>query len=608
MKCILIKIIIKMRDKLFIVILFINAMISYAQHPYWNTNTQLTPWRLPIVSSKSDIHYEDLNHDNIPDIIHSFILDSIPILWIDDDNDMKIGDIEGDTDNDCLLIDLNKDVIFAGPEDLCIDWVDVNEDGIADIQFVIRNGKKEVRYGPDYSSDYLCVIDIEKDDIKSFIDWNHLILDCWKHSGHSNFYQDYHGNTLLLKMHNSSFRATDPRLSCENPFIFYDYDKDGLTECAVRLMDIPHIRPNPALNKKDSRFDNIPSEQDIMHSGRISWTSLSWDIDNDNGQGNEFDLDMTLQFEGEGFDYSDQVHKFKHLKGLQEANKYMYDSRWRQIDELIYVDEKNAFDYIFKKGKWEYCWFTFDEDDDCNRWERVESYYPYDIFKIGAAKGGLDSHKQADAIGDRGEFDEDNSGKGQLYISPLDGKIHLLGAEWGVWRIDQNASFFQGYGGLYQPREKEKRLYKDPSKWATIKYRDTDNNGFFDTIDYDLNGDTIFEETISLKQLGISDKASIIYCPLDTQYNDIKKLFNNTTKELQRRANNMLKVAQKHGLNTSWYAFWKQPHTAFERYAYAYWLSFYIYRDLKHFLMLEGKDTAFLDKAYYSGNYNNILN
>lgn len=94
----------------------------------------------------------------------------------------------------------------------------------------------------------------------------------------------------------------------------------------------------------------------------------------------------------------------------------------------------------------------------------------------------------------------------------------------------------------------------------------------------------------------------------NTQYNDIKKLFNNTTKELQRRANNMLKVAQKHGLNTSWYAFWKQPHTAFERYAYAYWLSFYIYRDLKHFLMLEGKDTAFLDKAYYSGNYNNILN
>ena len=48
MKCILIKIIIKMRDKLFIVILFINAMISYAQHPYWNTNTQLTPWRLPM--------------------------------------------------------------------------------------------------------------------------------------------------------------------------------------------------------------------------------------------------------------------------------------------------------------------------------------------------------------------------------------------------------------------------------------------------------------------------------------------------------------------------------------------------------------------------------
>jgi len=29
--------------------------------------------------------------------------------------------------------------------------------------------------------------------------------------------------------------------------------------------------------------------------------------------------------------------------------------------------------------EWDYCWFVFDEDDDCNRWERVEFYEPKDM-------------------------------------------------------------------------------------------------------------------------------------------------------------------------------------------------------------------------------------
>ena len=59
---------------------------------------------------------------------------------------------------------------------------------------------------------------------------------------------------------------------------------------------------------------------------------------------------------------------------------------------------------------------------------------------------GLDDNAQSDPVGDRGEWDLDNSGKGNLYISPLDGKIHLFGAEKGFWRIDQNAFYYQGMG------------------------------------------------------------------------------------------------------------------------------------------------------------------
>ncbi len=589
---------------LFFLIVF--GLPLFAGQPYWNQHTKLVPWRLPIVTDKSSITYEDINGDGKPEIIRAFILDSIPIMWIDDDGDMKYGDLEGDTDNDCLLVDLNKDGIFGGPGDVCIDWVDTDNDGIADMQIVVCNSKLENR-GRDTSADYICVIDYgEKDDIKSFINWNDIVLRCWEHNGHANFYQDYHGNTLFLKMHASVFRINDTRYNWENPFIFYDHDNDHLSEVAVRLIDQPYFRPGPR-KKKDPRFDAVDKEIDVIYSKRITWVSMAFDIDNDNGQGNEFDLDMTIHFKGEGFDYSDQVHKFKNLRGLPEADKFFYDPRWRQMEELIYPDEKVAFDLIFNRGKWDRCYLMFDEDDDCNRWERVELYQPLDLFKVGIKKGGLDDGTQADAVGDRAEFDLDNSGEGKLYISPFDGRIHLYGAEWGAWRIDQKAAYFQGYGGLYYPAKIKERLHPNPESFATVKYEDTDNNGFIDRISYDLDGDTIFEEIISLKALGIDDRAPL-YDPAHMKYEDYTKLFDVVTENIWKRAEDAMIIAKKYNLNTSWYAFWKQPHTKFEKYAYGYWLNFYIYKDLKHIANINNnlQLAKKLDMAYYSGNWNNM--
>jgi hypothetical protein len=231
-----------------------------------------------------------------------------------------------------------------------------------------------------------------------------------------------------------------------------------------------------------------------------------------------------------------------------------------------------------------------------------------DLFKIGAGKGGLDSHKQSDAVGDRGEFDEDNSGKGQLYISPFDGRIHLYGAEWGAWRIDQNASYFQGYGGLYDNRHVEQRLYEDPLSWATVKYTDTDNNGYFDLIEYDLDGDTVFEERVFLLELEISDESKL-FNPALMDYEDVTHLFELSAENIWERAEQAIEVAEKYKLNTSWYAFWKQPRTLFEKYSYGYWLNFYIYNDLKHNAILNNDQdlTRDLKKACYSGNWSNLL-
>ena len=70
---------------------------------YWNRNTQLLPFRM--VPAVSNFERIDLDKDGDPDVLKAMINDSIPIVWIDDDDDMQQHQTEGDTDSDCLLIE-----------------------------------------------------------------------------------------------------------------------------------------------------------------------------------------------------------------------------------------------------------------------------------------------------------------------------------------------------------------------------------------------------------------------------------------------------------------------------------------------------------------------
>lgn len=568
---------------------------------YWNTHTQLVPWRMPMTSKP--VKYIDLDKDGDPDVLITTLFDDIPVMWIDDNDNMQYGDTEGDMVDDCLIIDRNRDGIFGGPMDLCIDWADENKDNIADIQVIVSNGSDRKFGYFDWDADFMYVIDFgEKDGIHNYVDWNLIRLMCWAHNGHANFFSDYHGNTLFLKMHASTFNIDDLRYNWENPFIFFDYDNDGLSEFSIRLVDTPHFRPKEG---KSFHFDKVDQRYEVKFSRKIDWVALSWDLDNDNAPSNEFDFDMSIHFRGEGFDYSDQVHTYRSLRGLPEADKLIYDPRWRQQTELIYPDQTKAIDLIYKrgKGKFNQCWFVFDEDDDCNRWERVEFYEPKELYTVGLRKGGVDNNAQSDAIGDRGEWDLDNSGEGRLYVSSFDGRIHLYGAEWGVWRIDQTAYDYQGFGGLYD-KWTFYRMNPDPQRFALVKYTDADKNGFIDTIEYDLDGDQCFEESVSLHELGIDDRSTLIETS-DMQYVDMQDLFRKTADDMWKHALAVVEVARNRRMNVEWYNFYLNPRSVMERYQYGYWLAFYLYKDMKQAAMLQGdKQQALqLDKAYYSQNW-----
>ena len=510
---------------------------------YWNANTLLIPYRLPPAPAGYKPTYIDLDGDGDPDILRTVTANGIPVQWIDDDDDMQYGDLEGDTDNDCLMIDRNKDGVYGGYRDLIIDWVGEDEDGNPAMQVVVDNIPEANRMKTG-NGHYMWVVDTDKDDVFNYIDWNTFTLRCWIHNGLSDFYEDYNGKSTFMKIHSTTERVNDVRMNWENPFLFYDPDNDGLTEMAIRFCDSPKIV------KENGQANSVLS-------GNIDWVSVSMDTDNDNAPGNEFDFDMTIHFTGPGFNYENQKHINKNLRGLPEADTFFLDARWRKLPELLYPDHDAAWDLTFKEGKWDKVWFTYDEDDDCNRWERVELYQPLDPFKVGRNQGGIDNNGQADPAGDRGEWDQDNSGHGQLYVSPIDGKIHLYGAEWGCWRIDQNARFYQGMGGIYDGYG-PKRIETEPTVFPTVKYTDTDNNGFFDLMEFDLDGDKVFEQRLSMKELGLDDRCQVINTA-SMKYEDFVDLESKVSDAMWKNAEKAVEVAKAKKLNTKWYALMLQP-------------------------------------------------
>ena len=532
----------------------------------------ISSFRMPLPPPGFKPKLEDLNGDGKPEAIYSMTGDSVPILWIDDDRDMKWTDIEGDMDNDCLLIDRNKDGIYGGDGDLVIDWVDSDNDGKADLQIVMDYpAVHATEVWP--NGHVMILLDTDKDNIFNYIDWNTYQIKSWNKSGRAAFYTDYSGQSAFTKMHVATYNMGDLRLNWENPFLFYDPDKDGLSEMTVRLLDSPSVK-----DKKASWNGYV----NMQLEGVIDWVSISVDLDNDNAPGNDFDFDFTLGLRGGGFDYMDQVHVFKNMRGLPEADKFFMDPRWRH------------------RGKWESAHFVYDEDDDCHRWERVEFYEALDPFKVGAGNGGLDHNTQADAAGDRGEWDMDCSGKGNLYISPLDGRLHLYGAEWGCWRVDQNTEYYQGWDRLW--------INKNPKKFATVKYTDKNGNGFLDYVEYDMDGDGKFETVFDLKALGIDDRAKLIDVSSFT-YRDYTKMMKRMSDGIWERAQTAVRVAHKYGLNTSWYAWWIEALSMREKYHRGYWLQYYLFQDLMNYgLRIGDKDLQQkLVVAYCSGNWKSLL-
>jgi hypothetical protein len=563
----------------------------------------------------------DIDHDGKPDILERW-WNGKRVRWLDENHDMLPTDTRGDQVGDVLQIDINGDGLYDGPNDMDIKWADNDHDGRADLEAVVTQPPE---WGPDKwsaaDSHWMIFIDVEKDGVLGWVDWTKFDFgdDNWGYTGCCDWLPDYNGDAIFLKVHRPPQSLPDPRLNWENPFAFYDFDNDGLSEMAMRWLD-----PVPPLEKDKTNL-----------SGVLSEAFVTFDIDNDSTKGNETDYDMSLRGAGgPGVPYRSMVHKYPALKGEPRFNDCFQWNNWRQIDELMYMPHDKSYDAFFTAG-WKTMSFVFDEDDDDHRWERVEMYYPMhgfggpkdiDIYSTKrwrrgnyaeqnmvneGEKPGLDGHPQSDSLGDRGEFDEDNSGNGKLYVGVFDRKLHLAGAEWGAWTVDKNAEF---HGGVKTPSPKPLASHVE----EVVKYTDTDNNGFLDTIEYDYDGDRKVDFKFSLLDYKTASNPHPDVVPLiDTQkegWKGLNALFTRIANDSFQEGLIVYRAAWRRGLTTPEIDKLASAGAIGERYDHGYWLKEKIFRQIRGRLQqvrqAEPSKASMLDRLekdlarlYYTGQF-----
>ena len=549
---------------------------------------ELRKTALKSTTPSDEIVHLDINKDGKPDILERW-WNGKRVRWLDENGDMLPTDTRGDQVGDVLQIDKNGDGLYDGPNDINIKWADNDGDGQADLEAFVTQSPE---WGPDKwnaaESHWMVYIDVEKDGVLGWLDWTKFDFgnDNWGYTGTNDWLPDYNGNSIFLKVHRPPQSLPDPRLNWENPFAFFDFDNDGLSEMAMRWLD-----PVPPLDKDQTKLTGVLNE-----------AFVTFDLDNDSTKGNETDYDMSLRGAGgPGVPYQTFVHKYPALKGNPKFDGCFQWNNWRRIDELKYMPHEKSYDAFFNAG-WKTLYFVFDEDDDDHRWERVEMYYPMhgfggpkdiDIYSTKRwrrsnyaeqdmvaenEKPGLSGHPQADSLGDRGEFDEDNSGGGKLYVGVFDRKLHLAGAEWGAWTVDKNAEY---HGGVKTPSPKPSA----PRVEEVVKYTDTDNNGFLDTVEYDYDGDRKVDFKLSLLDYKSSAQPHPdVVTLIDTQkegWKGLNILFGSISNQSFQEALSVYRAAWRRGLTTPEMDKLASAGSIGERYDHGYWLKEKVFRQIR---------------------------
>ena len=544
--------------------------------------------------------------------------------------------------NYTFLVDRDGCGRFDSLGDFCYRAFDLNGDGAPEAEYY------HLFPGADwcpYSNKFVVNFNGERD--MSNIDFENLTY------GDEQAYDE--GFKYIMNVHGSGFFVNSyslhPETSWETPIAWYDFDCDGKTNMVMRVGDTMHNNSIIGVGLKDG-YDH--------YAGIATEFELAMELNGDTSDQNWHSLDMMLSFnnyKNPTLDYTgfrDHLDCMKPLKGSEPFYGNMLPTRTEALRQYLpYLDGvKIGLDH----DNWDANWLIFDEDGDDCRWEEMFSNHEGD--------GGDSNYNTcllSDHLGDRTEKDPDNSGKGLLYVSPMDGKIHLYKAKYGWWEIDYLALF---KGSTDHPYVTEGPAPSEGMAYVRVRYFDNDNDGFLDTLRYESVEYGREDESakllreVSLKDLGIEVPKPELFdmrteaeitgfrvqnwdgkpfttetfegSPAKTVYDKTKAFYVNVCENMWAGAQLLYACAVRHGLNIrekldvdiktdytrdecismkvydvpDGYSRHLSGNNLREKYHNGYWLREKVFADICSCNKL---DTKQLQRFYYAGKYQELV-
>ena len=384
-----------------------------------------------------------------------------------------------------LMVDRDDCGRFDSLGDFCYRAFDLNGDGAPEAEYYhLFPGEP---WCP-YSNKFVINFNGERD--LSYIDFGNLTY------GDEQAYDP--GFKYLMNVHGSGFFVNSyslhPETSWETPIAWYDFDCDGKTNMTMRVGDTLHNNSIIGVGLNLDRY--------YRYAGIATEFELAMELNGDTSDQNWHSLDMMLSFNNyhnptlDYTEYQDHLSCMKPLPGSEPFYGKMLPTRTECLRQYLpYLD---GVRFGLEYSHWAACWMVFDEDGDDCRWE--------EMFSCHEGDGGQSNYRTcllSDHLGDRTEKDPDFSGRSLLYVSPMDGRIHLYRAKYGWWEIDYLALF---KGSTDHPYLTEGPAPSEGMRYMRVRYLDRDSDGFVDTLRYETVEYGREDETETLiREIRLSD-------------------------------------------------------------------------------------------------------
>ena len=392
-------------------------------------------------------HYVDRNGDGKPEEVWFIDIDprhtanKRPILVrvIDEDKDMIMG-TEPDLDSDLYIADWNADGIV----DAAIDYEDLDRDQDVDQMGLYSYGGEDVGiwvwWGRDDGDDNLLWYNV---------DYRYYQLPC---QFNSHFGGDETFNYMFLKPGSDTWVPI-----YENPFLFYDRDKDGVTEGAIR----------------------IEGEGDL-----IQYLRWSFDADNDATTTQPRDFDVAVAACAPGWIAEKNRNSDFKLRLNKENSEIL--TVWGFPTAPI-LKRSAAVDFI-ENVTWARVQLTWDENDLNRAWNKSND--TIDRWEGIIASGYKEPGFIMPQIGgpDCGPFNKryelvlNPTGPNEYYFNPADHRIHIKNSNKTWIKVDYDVD------------------NKADMNYAWI---DSNGDGIMDQMTVDIDGDDKVDDSWNTDVSGV---------------------------------------------------------------------------------------------------------